>query len=364
MKNIIALFGIGLLTLVFYSCKSNPVDQQINFNNFTWKADTLDYPGSMQTLMYSIWGSSAENIYTCGHNDQGHGQLWYFGGSKWTEKYLYDDVPTLGPTEFQRLFGFASNEIWAGGSRLYVHTGPHPGQSALYPTPKIIRFNGSKWIDEKSDTDTSTIYDIHGTDRNNLWACGSSGVLYKYSSGNWNKVQIFNDINRQKKIQFNCVKTDGNNIFLFGERSIYSSADYWEYFIILNNNKINYIDSFRVNSSTTVYNWGYKVYLSESGRLYSAGYGGIYEWTNNKWEKIYQCYYYIQDMKEINGMLIAVGSSGAIIYNNGTNWTQLNTPFDNYNTTYMGIWSDGKKIFIIGDITGTYPQKTIVLKGE
>jgi hypothetical protein len=360
MKNIISLFGIAIIILSIYSCKSSPTEPVLDFNNITWKADTLAYPGSYQTNMYSIWGTSSENLYVCGHNERGYGQVWHYNGSKWTDIDIAKDIPNKSG-DYQKMFGFSADKIWLVGEHAFMGT-EKPARS--YGNPLIVRYNGTKWTVDHLGADTAMIVDIHGTSYDNLWACGSNGVLYKYSSGSWKTMQIFKDIKEQKKLNFASVKTNGTDVYLFANKQLNSFIDFYEYFIILNNDKISRIDSFRITSENQNYKWGFTGFLSSKNKLYSRGLGLLFEWDGNKWTRIYEGDNSCWGIKEINGSIIAVGSPSAITYNNSGNWEKITTPYYDVNTLYTDAWSDGKKIFIVGIILNGYPQRTIILKGE
>ncbi len=73
------------------SCKKNPVGpiEPKDPRTYTWTIDTLAYPGSYQTIMQSIWGSSPSDVYVVGHNDGGYGKMYHFDGKMWTPVVLY-----------------------------------------------------------------------------------------------------------------------------------------------------------------------------------------------------------------------------------------------------------------------------------
>jgi hypothetical protein len=47
---------------------------------YTWHVDALDFPGSFQTLMRSILGSSPKYAYVVGHNSLPLGKMFKFDG--------------------------------------------------------------------------------------------------------------------------------------------------------------------------------------------------------------------------------------------------------------------------------------------
>jgi len=84
---------------------------------YTWTIDTLAYPNSFQTSMRDIWGSSANDVYVVGHNDQAFGKMWHYDGSRWEPVRLHilegGPLPNIG--SLSAIYGFSANDIWAVG---------------------------------------------------------------------------------------------------------------------------------------------------------------------------------------------------------------------------------------------------------
>jgi len=115
-----AIWICTALILFQAGCKNNPIDSPIkNPREYTWTIDTLAYPGSYQTLMYAIWGSSASNIYVVGHNDQTLGSMWRYDGKRWSSVKLsiLEGGPIAGSFDLAALTGFAADNIFAVGYR-------------------------------------------------------------------------------------------------------------------------------------------------------------------------------------------------------------------------------------------------------
>ncbi|MGH7600460.1 MAG: hypothetical protein ACREOI_29245, partial [bacterium] len=84
----IALIGLGILGL-HCGCKKDPASpSQKNPRELTWRVDTLAYPGSFQTLLSDIWGSSAKDVYVVGITSASLGSMWHFDGKSWTDVKL------------------------------------------------------------------------------------------------------------------------------------------------------------------------------------------------------------------------------------------------------------------------------------
>ncbi len=110
-------FAAVLLLLFFASsCRKNPIvaPPPKDPRTYTWTIDTLAYPGSLQTDMYDIWGSSPVDVYAVGDGGINAGNMWHFDGTVWSSINL-----PFGSFVLSKIFGFAPNNIYAVGTRFY-----------------------------------------------------------------------------------------------------------------------------------------------------------------------------------------------------------------------------------------------------
>ena len=103
-------------------CKHNAIDAPSkNPRQYTWTIDTIAYsnPGSSQTLLKRIWGSSDRDVYVVGHNDLGAGNMYHFNGQAWSPvKLLQWYGGTLSSVnDFEDIVGFSDHDIYAVGSK-------------------------------------------------------------------------------------------------------------------------------------------------------------------------------------------------------------------------------------------------------
>lgn len=137
LKHLIRL--LFLFPLCFLGCNDSAIQPVTSKDphNFNWTVDTLHYPGSMQTMMSSVWGTSPTNVYTCGHNFRNYGQLWHYDGVSWKD---IDPSPVIkGSYDLSCVYGFNTNDVWTVGSRLKTAS-----SSSILNFPLIMRFDGNK----------------------------------------------------------------------------------------------------------------------------------------------------------------------------------------------------------------------------
>ena len=60
---------------------ANVLFENINPRIYKWSADTLAHPNSMQNMMRTIWGSSANNVYIAGHTSA-DGDMYHYNGKE------------------------------------------------------------------------------------------------------------------------------------------------------------------------------------------------------------------------------------------------------------------------------------------
>ncbi|MBI2428746.1 MAG: hypothetical protein HYV29_08130, partial [Ignavibacteriales bacterium] len=118
-----------IILLLFPGCKDEPVKPEIikDPRTYTWTLDTLAYPGSFQTSMMDMWGSSPTDVYVVGHNESpGPGTMYHFDGSKWstTKFHSAEGGPISGALSLTSVYGFSKDDIWVVGERFYDNFSP------------------------------------------------------------------------------------------------------------------------------------------------------------------------------------------------------------------------------------------------
>lgn len=367
MKFIKVIFLSSVLFLQLISCKdtgTGPTQKPFKDpRTMTWTVDTIQYPGSMQTLLSSIWGSSPTDVYAVGHNESNDGQIWHYDGKKWVPVDLFQYVERNGLT-LQKVFGFGPGDFWVVGAKYVSAAGfEHKGTLMLQ--------NNGLWIDHKLNY-LSWIMDITGTSSRDIWACGSNGIVMNFNGYSWRVDTI-----KIKKFHYDTeyvlrgiAKTD-NDIVLIATTSNFTLARREQYYIRGSIKNWAVVDS----SIFTNENWGDNsrwgdngIFQSSSGKIYSYGGGGVWvlDIKKNQWDQILRNNYYVNSVFGLSDdHLIATADFGKIWLYNGSVWTELSNLVPGQGQLQIyDVWTNGDEMFFLALSTNSYPMKTLILHGK
>lgn len=344
---------VVLILLMIYSCTDNtidPIDNNKSKRDLSWTVDTLSYPGSYQTLMRNIWGSSKEDVYTVGHNDGGFGKMYHFNGEIWEPVKLTQGQGGLiqGPIDLNYIYGLDANNIWATGVRFFWS----PSDGGTYTDSSlIIYFNGVDWIDQPIHGNRS-ISSLWAADISNAWATTSNGFVYNFNGIEWREETELKDINL-----FSIYGSSTTNIFAIGNR-----LDEMPY-----DSVINYVFHYNGESWTkvdSVYEHlppftRNSVWLLNNNDIYIAGWG-VFKREKNSWTRIFNEDTWITKVRGTShNNLIAVGYESGIYHYNGDDWYKYEQFYDPQ-IVITGVWTDGYEVFA----TGSNGYVTFVYHGK
>ena len=352
LPKIIYLLTAVVLALNF-SCKDSGTgpEEKKSVRDYTWTADTLTRAGSIQTLMRSIWGSSANDIYICGHNDDIYGNIWHYDGKEW--EYI-DSTQKLreqfGGASYQAVHGTASNNVWVVG-----HSGTKPF---------ILEYNGTSWKKHMVNAN-SRVYSVYAVSKNEVWACGADGIVYHYDGSGWDIDTI--KVSQSLGDQYNMFSITKVNSTIFAHAAVFennSSRD--RFYLFEKNNEVwTKVDSFVIDSQNSQWKWGANhLYSTSFGKLYAVGFG-LYEREGNDWVTILP-----QELASFRGFrdkgknnMIACGDGGSAYHYDGNNWQEINA-LHGKDLLYTGVWMEEDEVFVIANDLSGYPQTTIVWHGK
>ncbi len=352
-KNILTILFLWGITVIV-GCKNNGTEPPIikSPRNYNWSIDTLSLSGNKQTALYSIWGSSPNNVYAVGYCLNGNGQMWHYNGNKWEIVSL----PLSSIFAFTSIYGFSQNDVWAVGDKLYPFSTP---QGTLYSDSSLImHFDGANWTEEKN-INGRMIFNIYGNSNNDVWALGDE-TLFHYNGITWMKDSIITHTFKNGAI-FNSVATLNETLYL--NSSVYDSTkgSFEEYFISYKNNICTVIDSF---DSRGLPKWGITTFwVSPSNNLYSSGNGGIFKWYGNKWINIYSSQNILWNTTGTSDENIFALQNGHVYQYNGSDMYEFKQ-VENNNANYRGLCIFQNDVFVVGFFPAGNPQKSIVLHGK
>jgi hypothetical protein len=330
---------------------------------YTWTIDTLYLPGSLQTQMKSIWGSSSKDVYVTGRNSDPWGSMYHFDGTRWSEVNLRPEhggyIDNI--IDMRSIIGFSENNIWAGGCAGYQEGG------------HLIHYNGNKWTTVKYPYNLmgTQLWCMTGTSSNDLWLGGeNTNYTFHYNGSTWRKdslpIIIPTYINLGDEFILRSIISDNiGNIYAIGDSHYQSEPPLVEikYFFSWKNSQWKLLDSAIFSPQIFEFKWGYNdLWMSPSNTLYSTD-SKIYKMQDGKWVMMYDA---INNLEALSGSsdnnIFVVGDFGTVLHYNGTDWYTLpvyNDPI----TSYYGVWTDGTEVFIVG-VTSTFPNKSVVIHGK
>lgn len=351
-----------MMLFFFVGCNDKPVDSNSpkSPREYRWTIDTVAYPGSLQTIMRSIWGSSPNDVYIVGHNDRGYGQMFHFNGSSWTPVSL-----NFGAIDLEDVYGFSSNNVWAVGAKLFINS-----DSVLFPnryiidSSLIIHFDGLKWNEIKLGRGRS-LRTLWGNNPNDIWFGGDNGILFHF-----NGMKVSEDSIPQYPFHY------GNSKYgYYSSTGNFNNEVYMMIFI--SNGSLPPTTVIFKKGNTNIWENVPHNYTSGPSRIWKHPSGNIVGTgrqvkinESNTWRTIFSVdSIFTTALSGIDGNnLFLIGFSNYsrllshIFHFNGTNWLR----FDNLLLSYViphDILVFQNEVFIVCE-TYSFPAKTIILHGK
>jgi hypothetical protein len=360
MKNLFSLTAfVTIIIISSFSCGDNgtePGNEVKNPREFTWTADTIYYPDSYQTIIVSTWANNENDIYAVGHTDVNEGQFWHYNGTKWECIKIFDHI-SHGVLSFHKIWGLSSSQIWIAGNRGGF------GEEV----PVVWIYNGHTIFETKFDGYHGKLTSIHGTSRENIWACGDSGLVAHYDGSQWTINKINSSNMNLDALWLDDLISEQNTVYIVGGGIDTQSRRGKDYFFKGSINNWTIADSSIEEPYGHIAKWGYRhLYLSSWNTLYSLTHG-IFRLTNNSWERIIT--YFGSDTPTLDMMgtsennMIIVGDFSKAYHWNGSDVYQFGELEKEDVGTLYSVELFNKEAFIFGQ-TNSFPQKTIVYHGK
>ncbi|MGC9093692.1 MAG: hypothetical protein ACP5JH_10665, partial [Bacteroidota bacterium] len=304
--------------------------------------DTLAYPGSFQTSMRDIWGSSASDVYVVGHNDQNRGLMWHYDGVSWKDVKLSTTQggTIAGPIDLSAIYGFSANDIWAVGEKIFYNPNPPPN---FLDSSLIIHYDGVKWEEIKAPSGHE-LQSVCGRAPNDVWA-GGINTLFHFDGRNWRSYPI--EI-PPEGMQFAWIAAVAiNEVYVVGfKNDIVPPIDSTVYVLYrFDGNSWSTVDSVIETVNSPPPKFGFALF-AVGNTLFSAG-GGVYRRVGSVWVKMLDDPHVWRVRGDREDNLFAAGGRGTIYHYNGTDWQRI-TPASGFSGDILGIWTDGKEAFLVG----------------
>ena len=294
----------------------------------------------------------------CGHSSGSPGGLWHFDGKEWKVVDIFNLLGEGG--SYYAVHGLSEKDIWVVGGQLGNY------EKRIY-NPLIIKYDGIKWQRYRLEANIkSFLYSVYVKDKNDVWICGSNGIVghYNHIYYKWEIDTVKIEIPEDGDYSLYSIGCMNGKTYVYGNISEEYGLKYTFYFFEYDGNNWRTIDSFKYDKNSTFQKFGTnKMIVSLNNNLYTMGFG-LWKRETGKWTDMIE---YKKDFRgfyemDENNMLI-VGSFGEIYHFNGSNWQSIDIPNDD-NFHYTGVFMTKTSTTIIGLYLDQSIQKTIVWKGK
>jgi len=329
---------ISLIALLF-SCEKNKTPLSVaetpNYTShgYEWEIDTIHAPDAFQVLMGSVWGTDENNVWVVGHSDLTKYQVWHWDGIKWENRHL--SFPGH-PHSLAKIYGFSENDIWAVGEDIksYPNT---------IPQSFIIHYDGADWA-VIEDIIAPQCLSLWGSDPLNVFVGCDSGVVLYYNGNNWT-TQTTMTLSRIYSIQgFNSRQVYAAGYAI--DQSPHDSTFY--YFFEYDGTTWEVLNTFVDYPFAPPGLFGYRLWASPEGNLYSIGDDGLYLWQSNSWRRLREEKFLAMNGTGWNNIFLG-GLRNHLLHFNGNDWF-LSEQFLDDSRWISAIWCNATNVFVISRV--------------
>lgn len=310
---------------------------------FSWAIDTISYPGSYQTLMYRIWGSSSADIYIVGGNDQAMGKMYHYDGTSWQPVKLitYEGGLIPGTLDLSDVFGFSKSDIYAVGGRMYDNPVPPP---LILDSSIVIHFDGQNWTEIPLQRGRQLV-GVWGASPADVWTGGVQGTLFHIESG-LSKRYSSTDTSWFSRF----AGLSANDVYGLSYAWNSESRDTtFRYLWHWDGASWSMVDQFPERYDLP-FKFGTSSIRAIGGSIYTVG-AGVYQRVGTGWERslLVAPAGFLGDIGGPSAdNLIVAGNSGAVYHFNGSDWRQF-SQFVSPSIHYSSVWYDGNEVFVVGN---------------
>jgi len=350
--NIRSFFTLTAFLALSLSCRKSTEPLELNRYPYklNWSIDTLT-TGTFQTMMYNIWGSSSSGMYVGGHSSAALGMLWHYDEKKWNDidlRHLFMGTQVL--LTDGEIFGFEPNDIWVGAEQAIFDQTYYRDRKAV-----ILHFDGESWQKEKISERYGFIQTIWGLSRDEIWAGGWGGVLYKYDGYKWQyfDMHLPGFEGADEETGWHILDIHGNqagDLYML-MRKRYKLGVRMDRIYTYRENHWVCVDSTRFMSV-----WMNNLWVSPSGNVYTGG-AGVERWDGHSWVTLLDKRVYGFAATSETDMFACgydvLSGIGHLYHYSGSEWRLIKEVAGK--TTFTNVWTDGKEVFVIGYTAGKTP---------
>lgn len=327
---------VGFL-LTISGCKKNPVEPPPkNPREYSWTVDTISYPGSWQTMMQDIYGTSSRSVWIVGHNFLGDGMMYHYDGVAWSPVKL-----SFGAIDLAAITGFGNDDIWVVG----IQSLQNRGWVGL-----ILHYDGSLWLEKKVDS-LNRLLSVWGSGPSDVWFGGMEGELLHFDGVSIRPDSVPMVIPKGTNPPWSFIAGASNSIGNSYVTLAGRPLNTWTYYYTFRHQSTKWtaLDTLIAPPITCLW-------FSPWDKLYRGGWG-VDLLQGDTWKNLMQA----PLTKGIHGSaednIFAVGSG--VYHWNGTDWYSFpNLPFTEF--VMWKVWTDGREVFVVGNDG----SKSYVLHGK
>jgi hypothetical protein len=344
--------------MLFLGCRdygSEPPAVRRNPREYTWTVDTLAYPGSFQTNMTDIWGSSPTNVYAVGHNDQNRGLMWHYDGQRWSDVHLstVQGGTIVGSIDLVAVYGFSANDVWAVGEHIYDNPNSPPTFS---DSSLIIHFDGAQWREWKAP-EGGMLQSVWGSSPTDVWA-GGWNTFFHFDGVAWRPTPVPTLI---QGYQFLSIAgLSASEAYTVGFRDdVVQPIDTVAFLLHHFNGTAWFLEDSVIRTAGSPADRFGGILFAADGTLFSAD-QSVFKRVGTQWQNILTS---SSPFTRIRGSsasnLFAIGMDMQIWHYNGVDWYRY-PQFHGFEFLLTSVWTDGAQVFAVGN----NGNKTIVLHGK
>ena len=344
---------ILVLLISSFNCKSPtgppPDNTPPGKRDYVWSIDSVDYGNLPSTIqLYSIWGSSAKDVWGAGATPDVRDCLWHYNGLKWSRATEGTPITVSGNGSkiIDRVWGTDQNDVWAIGGRIFSNP---EGQA-----PFVMHFDGTEWTEVTGTANDMPLgcTAIYGSAKDDFWVAELGDVVHYYH-GTWTKFQIGANM-----LSWGITGYQGN---VYVDAYDISSGGNRVVICRISNGKFSIDDQTTLTNSSGAYNGKFepsKVWAS-GGKLYTvwhrismASVSGNGSVDQSSWQTIITLpsgEYLVNTFNRTTKDFLAAGYPNLLYEYNGSDWQTIAITVGGSVAplgTLNGVWGDDNEMFV------------------